>query len=773
MNKVKICAVAMAAGVAGTLIARESVSLDGRWEFRRDSGARFYKVQFSPWEKVTVPHDWAIAGPYFPNQPGGDGKLPWKAKGEYRRKFTVTNPADRHYLEFDGVMARPQVFVNGVKVGGWDYGYMSFRVEATEAVKPGENELKVSVDTTTMASRWYPGAGIYRSVRLISAKPGEAVPGTVEVTPSLVSPELAKVRVRCEKAGGGVFTDEFEVEKPRLWSVEDPYLHETEVCGEKVRYGIRKAEFTADDGFHLNGRRVQLKGVDLHSDMGPLGMAFDRDAMKRQLLLMKSMGVNALRTSHNPPAPQVLELCDEMGIVVWDECFDKWNGSSGVRPFDNIDEYLERNLAAFIRRDRNHPSVVIWSIGNEMRFEGEPPDGNVTPERVKRLAEKVRLLDPTRPVAAGCDLTEMLDSGCWDSLDVTGWNYGRRYREMKKRKPGMPLVYSESASAYSDYGFYALPPAAYRDDYSLADRKTDSYDHTSAPWSDIPDIEFYRMETDRYVAGEFVWTGIDYLGEPCPYSGRKDIEESEQARSSYFGICDLCGIPKDRYYLYRSHWLPEETTCHLVPAHWNFEAKTTLPVYVYTSGDEAELFLNGRSLGRRVKKDPPADYDLDFEGMEVKKYPDFRSNPYYRVCDKYRLRWFDVPYEPGELKAVCYRKGVKIGEDVVRTAGEPVAIRLKRNEFSCGNLDWIEADLVDQAGARCPSATDRVTFAVEGPGVVAATGSGDPRDYEPFPIPSRRLYFGKACAVVRRTGAGEIRLRAYVDGLPSASLSLR
>ena len=756
--------------------AHQVVSLDGVWRFRRDAGWPVGQRQMTEWKNVRVPHDWAIAGPYSPDQPGDTAKLPWKGRGEYERTFRMDGAAladgGRCYLEFDGVMARPQVYLNGIKVGGWDYGYMSFCIDATDAAKTGENLLRVTADTTEMKSRWYPGAGLYRSVRLVVAKRGEAVPGTAVVETVSLTDERAVVRLSCDLVGGGRFEKTMTIDNPRRWDVEDPFLYSFDVCGQKVRYGLRTAAFTADDGFHLNGRRVQLKGVNLHADLGPLGMAFDRDAAERQLRIMKDMGVNALRTSHNPPAPQVLDLCDELGIVVWDECFDKWNATAGIRPYENVDDCLVGNLRALVMRDRNHPSVVVWSIGNEMRLEGEAPDGNVTPERVKRLADAVRSLDATRPVAAGCDLAEMIDSGCWDSLDVTGWNYGRRYKAMREKNPDMPLVYSESASAYSDYGFYAQPPSAYRTDYSVAERRTDSYDHTSAPWSDIPDVEFLRIETDRYVAGEFVWTGIDYLGEPCPYSSMKDVPLAEQARSSYFGICDLCCVPKDRFYLYRSHWNDKAVTCHIVPSHWNFCSTNRVPVYVYTSGDEAELFLNGRSLGRRAKMSPPPGYDLDFEGMDVRKYPDFRANPYYRACDKYRLRWFDVPCEPGEIRAVCYRSGEKIGEDVVRTAGEPTAIRIVRDAYSCGALTWVHVDLVDKAGIRCPLTTDRVTFAVTGPGELAATGNGDAHDCEPFPLPSRRLYFGKAVAVVRRAGGGEMALRAFVEGLQEAVLRI-
>ena len=753
--------------VDGKAVLTESVaaswaeSLDGAWRFRRAGGA---------WEDVTVPHDAAIAGPFNAAESGSTGKLPWVGKGEYARTLEIDlatanalASGGRAYLRFGGAMAKPRVFVNGTALGGWDYGYLSFDVDATDALRKGTNEVRVTVDTTEHKSRWYPGFGLYRSVELKVVPKGGVVPGSVRIVPTLVSKAEARVDVSYDVVGGGRRAFTRTVANPRLWDVDDPYLHEIEIGGERFAYGIRTAAFTADDGFHLNGRRVQLRGVNLHSDLGPLGMAFDADAAERQIRIMKEMGVNAIRMSHNPPATAFLDLCDRYGLLVWNECFDKWDGTSGRPAGVDLDDYVLTNLVALVRRDRNHPSVVCWSIGNEMRPQTETFADGVTKARVKLFADAVRAEDATRPVAAGCDLPKMAEAGLWDELDLTGWNYGRRYLPMKGKHPEKPLVYSESASAFSDIGFYSVPPAAYRDDYSTNSLATDSYDHTSATWSDIPDIEFLRMETDRYVAGEFVWTGFDYLGEPCPYVA--------EARSSYFGIVDLCGLPKDRYYLYRAYWRPEVTTCHILP-HWNWARGTRLPVYVYTNGDEAELFLNGRSLGRRAKAEPPADYALDFEGMDVKRYPDYRANPYYRVCDKYRLRWHDVAFEPGELRAVCYRKGVKIGEAVVRTAGERAALRLTPDPMSVGRLAFVSCEIVDAQGVRLPRATDRVTFRVEGAGTLVATANGDPKDCDSFAAPSKRLYFGTAVAVVRRTGDGPVRLVATAPGLEPRTCAL-
>jgi hypothetical protein len=513
---------------------------------------------------------------------------------------------------------------------------MSFRVDATPCVKFGQtNMIAVYVDTRNHGTRWYPGAGIYRKVTMTVCDPAHVAHwGTFVTTPS-VDDKSATVRVRStienhlaadspvtfvvklldpdsktvatgEKAdtvpaGGSRELDQsFAVANPQRWDINKPRLYAARVVVrtgdrladvETVTFGIRTCEFTANDGFHLNGRRVQLYGVCLHHDQGPLGAAFYPRAMERQLEIMRDMGVNAVRTSHNPPAPELLDLCDRMGFVVWDEAFDKWDGTADrVKGEPPLEQYGEKQIRNLVMRDRNHPCVVVWSIGNEI---GEGGREGVTPERVKFMSDFVRKYDPTRPVGMANHIPGMAERPNFDALDLTGWNYARRYATYRQRYPDKPIIYSESASALSTRGFYELPLPSEKTQYSKQ-LQVDSYDLNAAAWSDIADAEFQLMEKDRFVAGEFVWTGFDYIGEPTPFS--------QEAKSSYFGIVDLSGMPKDRYYLYRSYWRPDTTTIHILP-HWSWPDRLgqNVPVFVYTNGDSAELFLNGKSLGRRTK----------------------------------------------------------------------------------------------------------------------------------------------------------------------------
>ena len=937
-----IAGAAFAEGAGKVSPEVDEVLTDG-WKFAKDPthtlAAEGVGFDDSAWENVRVPHDWAISGPFNPKEHGGSGKLPWRGVGWYRRSLTL-DAADAGkcvFLDFDGVMASPKVYVNGHLAGGWDYGYASFRVDATPFVKFGEkNVIAVRASTLDHHSRWYPGAGIYRKVVMKIRNKAHFAHNGIFVTTPHVSKEVATVRISWElegsvpddalvrvavrgpekgatpkiwgsfKAwGGGMYG---RVEKPALWDVETPSLYEVELTlwnekteqplsRERVRFGIRTIAFPvatgsltndwAANGFHLNGRRVQFKGVDLHSDLGLLGMAFDKSAMRRQLTLMKEMGANALRTSHNCPAPEVLDLCDEMGIVVWDECFDKWDGTAGRRKDENLEEYVARNLQAFVKRDRNHPCVVIWSMSNEI---GEGTNG-LTRERCRLFREKMREFDSTRPIGNGniyfMSHQNVLDKEIYADLDITGWNYGACYRPVKAKYPAKPIVYSESASAFSTYGFYLNPPPDGKRNFANDQFQVDSYDHNAGP--DIADVEFNYMEQDRYVCGEFVWTGIDYLGEPTPFS--------RESRSSYFGIVDLTGVPKDRYYLYRSHWNTKDETIHILP-HWNWKGREgkSVPVYVYTSGDRAELFLNGRSLGIRKKGEDvfskhrnllagakvsasstevdkgnldkhATDGDgttrwcassshfpewlqldmgetrmfstvmIDFEG-DYKKYayelqasldgnawtnvfakkkggegrPVFEKpvmarhlrvlvtdannvwasireicayearldvppySSYYNVCGKYRLRWFDVPYEPGELKAVAYRGGKRIGETVMKTAGEPVALKLTvepKLADDPGALAWVQVDVLDANGVRNPLAMNRVNFKLDGPGKILGVGNGNPHEFEAFTeTASHQLFFGKAMAVIRRDGPGELTLTVSAEGLAPARAAI-
>lgn len=813
-----VAAAAVVLSVTGVAAGGErDVSLAGDgWRFAKDQSCELSAeaVDFndSAWEQVRVPHDWAISGPFDVSAPGGSGKLPWKGVGWYRRTFKL-EPGDvgaSVFLDFDGVMASPEVYVNGQKAGGWDYGYASFRVDATPYVKPGVNTLAVRADTRDHRSRWYPGAGIYRKVVMKVRNPAHFAYNGIFVTTPQVSKEAAMVRISWElegsvpndalvgvtirgpgkgsvpqkwgsfKAlGGGMYG---RVENPALWDVDAPNLYEVELTlwnenneqllsRERVRFGIRTIAFPvplegpatndwAANGFHLNGRRVQFKGVDLHSDLGLLGMAFDTSAMRRQLQIMKDMGANALRTSHNCPAPEVLDLCDEMGILVWDEAFDKWDGTAGRRPDQNLEEYVARNLRQFVRRDRNHPCVVIWSMSNEIvtpDYKGKNYVDGLTKARCTYFREQMRLEDATRPVGNGniCWMSEpkYLGQNMFDDLDITGWNYGGCYRRVKAKYPAKPIVYSESASAVSSYGFYPERLPKEKHDFARDMLQTDGYDFNAMP--DIADWEFDRMEKDVYCCGEFVWTGIDYLGEPTPYW--------KESRSSYFGIVDLMGVPKDRYWLYRSYWNPEAYTLHIVP-HWTWPGREgkKVPVFVYTNGDSAELFVNGKSMGRRKKGEMP-----EGEG---------RPSKYYDVCAKYRLMWFAVPYEPGELKAVAYKDGKCIGEASVCTAGKPAALVASvepKLSASPDELQWVQVDVVDADGVRNPLAMDRVSFKLSGPGKILGVGNGNAHEFEAFTkTDSHPLFYGKAVAVIRRDGPGELKLTVSAPGLASATAEL-
>jgi beta-galactosidase len=777
------------------------------WRFARGAnpGAEAAGFDDTKWTAVRLPHDWAIAGPYEPQGDPNTGKLPWRGEGWYRKHFVLpaTDAGKRVYLNFDGAMAMPTVYVNGQKAGGWDYGYISFRVDATEFVKFGQTNLvAVHLDTRPHQSRWYPGAGLYRKVQLVISEPvhvahwgtfvttpevsdltaqvrvqttvenHQSSPASLELETSLLDPQGKRVGLRrgplAVAASGQREADEwFTLSRPKRWDIEKPQLYQavTRVfTGSKLvdtvttPFGIRTFEFKANDGFHLNGRRVQLKGVNLHHDHGPLGAAFFVRAMERQLQTMKDMGVNAIRTSHNPPAPELLDLCDRMGFVVWDEAFDKWDGTSTRRETVPAADYNRKQVHQFVRRDRNHPSIVVWSAGNEIwDLEG----GKIPAELLRQTVSFFKELDTTRPVSLAHCVPESPKTTVDDALDVTGWNYQRRYALSREKRPHLPIIYSESASALSTRGHYELPHPRKKDDFSTSLRLT-SYDHNSASWSDLADTEFALMEKDGFVAGEFVWTGFDYLGEPTPFTARgwgaftaRKITPEEESRSSLFGIVDLAGIPKDRFYLYRSYWAPEKKTLHILP-HWNWQSGSNVPVYVYTSGDSAELFLNGKSLGKR-SKNPTAD----------------------NVLDRYRLRWEEVVYEPGEVKAVAYQQGKTLGEAVVRTAGAPAKIRLTpdRKTLRAGgdDLSYVLVEAVDEKGTLCPLAMNDVKFSVRGPATIAGVANGDHHYPAEYSADHVALFYGKAMLVLRTAEGrgGAIQVQGESTGLTPARVMLK
>jgi beta-galactosidase len=562
---------------------------------------------------------------------------------------------------------------------------------------------------------------------------------------------LVEKKSKAISVGGGalrVASLNFKINKPQRWDVDTPRLYtvESRLLDGKVQrdmaqtsFGLRTFKWTADDGFHLNGRRVQLNGVNMHHDQGPLGAAFFPRAMERQLQIMQDMGVNALRTSHNAAAPEVLELCDRMGIIVFNELFDKYGPTAGVQcsTADFVNPYAEREIKNFVLRDRNHPSVCLWSIGNEISEILNDSDGK-SAEHVAKMVKYFKKYDPTRPTTMGNHIPggAKKEKHIFDKLDTSGWNYGQKYLVAKENYPDKPLIYSESGSVFGTRGAYKLTMPENKTDWGK-DGYLSAYCLTSARWSDIPEHEFERMIQHSYVAGEFVWTGFDYLGEPTPFSRKYADSKGRLARSSYFGIVDLAGLPKDSYYLYRSHWNKKKHTVFLTP-HWNWQEGDNVPVFLYTDGDEAELFLNGKSLGRRKK--------VDRATLESK-------NLYFNVVDVYRLRWMDVPYVPGEIKAVAYKKGVKIGVSIVQTAEKAAELRVTPDRFKMDadgmDLCYVTVEMLDEKGRVCPLAMDTLTFKVSGAARLAGVANGDQMGFDSFTDDTHSLFYGKAVAVLR------------------------
>lgn len=782
-----------------------TINLNDNWKFTKGDPKNAQAIDFNDadWRTVNIPHDWAIEGPFDAMLPANTGKLPWKGVGWYRKQFSFESGFDgkQIYIQFDGVMAFPKVYVNGKLAGEWDYGYNSFYLDITDLVNfEGENTIAVRVDTREFDSRWYPGAGIYRKVQIIVTNPVHLEHwGTYIQTPSVTddsalihvytclvnnSPTENEVMLLSQIVnpnGEGLIFDEkhvkipagssrqieqwFTVKNPQRWDIDSPNLYRlisvVKVNGEikdanSTKFGVRTFQFTADNGFILNGRRVQLKGVNLHHDHGPLGAKFYPRAMERQLEIMKLMGVNAVRNSHNVAALEVLAMCDSLGLIFFDEIFDKWDAKAGYLPGMDFNAFAERNVSNWIKRDRNHPCVVLWSVGNEMGDIQYNIDGGF--DKLNTMLSLVKKYDPGRPSTMVCDAKASAPWRHFDYYDVHAWNYGRRYLPAREMDTTKTVIISESASTLSTRGFYELPLPKEKTDFTQS-LQVSSYDLNAPEWAEIADDDFMWQEEDTYVAGEFVWTGFDYLGEPTPYNDEAVaagfITQEQSAKSSYFGIVDLCGIPKDRFYLYKSHWLPDETTVHILP-HWNWEVKEgqKIPVFVYTNGDCAELFLNGISQGKRCKK------------------PDSKNS-----VDRYRLRWMDVTYTAGELKAVAFKNGKEIGEASVKTAGKLHSLKLTpdRTQLKAGtnDLSYILVEAFDKDGNLCPLADNLVQFEIKGPGVIEGVGNGDPQSLEPFIANKRKLFNGKAMVIVRGLGEdGKIHLKASSQGLKTAETEI-
>ena len=757
------------------------------WDFSRDGKA---------WQQVAVPHDWAISGPFDKKwdlqmvaieqngetekteKSGRSGALPWIGEGMYKMNWTVPKGYKRAVLVFDGAMSQPVVTVNGKEAGKWAYGYNAFRIDITPFIQFGKkNLIEVHLNNVEESSRWYPGGGLYRPVSVelygnenfstwdtfVRTLKADKQKAEVEVN-ALLEGKVGKsgktVIALLDEAGKKVAEQTvsgatpavkttLKVANPQLWSPESPYLYQVKLTryeGKKVadvqtlKTGIRTISVTKDHGFQLNGVTRKLKGVCLHHDLGPLGAAENKAALIRQIKTMKQMGCDAIRTAHNMPSTMQMELCDSLGMMVMAESFDMWiypKCKNGYAKY--FKEWSDKDITNLVKHHRNHPSIVMWSIGNEIPEQWSQEGVQIA----KHLQDICHQYDPSRPVTQGMDRAEdALKSGFAQTMDVPGFNYRvhKYYKNIEQLPQGF-LLGSETASTVSSRGVYKFPVVV-SDKATYPDGQCSSYDTEYCSWSNLPDDDWKMQDDYSWVIGEFVWTGYDYLGEPTPY------DTYWPSRSSYFGICDLAGLPKDRYYMYRARWNEHQHTTHLLP-HWNWKGREgeVTPVYCYTDGVEGELFVNGKSQGR-VRKDKSS------------------------RLDRYRLRWNNVKYEPGEIRVVTYNQyGDKVGEDVKRTAGEPAQMKFSvetpdHEPIACmvegctdehnvllnadGNdLAFITVSLQDKDGNECPLADDELTFEVSGAGTFKAACNGDATSLEPFTQPQMKLFSGKLVVIVQ------------------------
>ncbi|SFD96023.1 DUF4982 domain-containing protein [Flavobacterium phragmitis] len=783
-----------------------TIILKDNWRFSKEVKEDAFSVDFntSKWEKVSVPHDWAIYGPFdkewdkqvsaieqngekIPTEKTGrTGSLPHIGTGWYRNTFSIPEfkKGKKALLIFEGAMSEPQVYLNGKKIGEWGYGYSYFYIDITNDLKAGsENLLAVKLTNLPFSSRWYPGAGLYRNVSVVIKEEENFVQwGTFITTPEMKG-DNAVVDIKSEVHGsdmsmiteikdaannvvatqkGGETKNQtihqtIEVAKPHLWSPETPYLYTattklyaadgTLKDEQNIKFGIRFIKYEANKGFSLSGKVTKFKGVCLHHDLGPLGAAVNKAALRRQLTILKDMGCNAIRSSHNMPSFEQLELADEMGFMFLAESFDEWakpKVQNGYHRF--FQEYAEKDVVNLVRATRNHPCIVMWSSGNEV------PDqwGAEGVKRARWLQDIFHREDPTRPVTVGMDQVKAtMESGFGALLDIPGLNYRvHLYEEAYKTFPQGLILGSETASTVSSRGIYKFPVVQTKNK-EYDDFQSSSYDLEACSWSNVPDEDFVLQDDKPWVIGEFVWTGFDYLGEPTPY------DEKWPSRSSYFGISDLAGLPKDRFYLYRSRWNTKEKTLHILP-HWNWKGREgeITPVFVYTNYDSAELFVNGKSMGIQKKNN---------------------STPQNR----YRLMWNDVKYEPGTVKVVAFDSNGKIAaENEIKTAGDPYRIVLEADRKTIkadgDDISFVTVSVVDKNGIPCPTAVNELEFKVTGAGTYRAACNGDATSLEIFHDNKMKLFSGKLVVLVKSTKqSGSIQLEVKGDNLEKAKISIK
>ncbi len=790
MKRLFFLSVALVA-IALSMQARQRDNFDKGWLFILGDSAQMATPAYndSHWRKLSLPHDWAIEGDFYAGNPSGagGGALPGGI-GWYRKHFLLdceAEPGGRYFIEFDGVYMNSTVYVNGQEVGHRPYGYSSFEYDITKYLKRGDNVIAVKVDNSDQPnSRWYSGCGIYRHVWLTKTNAvhvkhwgvhvqTDAKTGQIKVEAD-VEGNNYKVRNTVYDASGKEVG--LKVKNPHLWSVEDPYIYKVRtqvLVGGKVvdevwtTTGFRDFKFDAETGFWLNGKNFKLNGVCEHHDFGCLGAAVNEDAMHRKLSKLKAMGVNSIRSSHNPPAPELLNMCDTMGIIVMDESFDMWRRKKTAGDYARFfEEWHERDLTDLILRDRNHPSILMWSIGNEVLEQWSSADADeltleqanlilnaghdastlahgeeMSPNSLltRHLADIVKRYDTTRPILAGCNEPDpnnhLFKSG---AIDIIGFNYHHQWvKDVPKNFPGKPFIFSESVSALQTRGYYKMPsdeitwaPQEWWLPYTDPSYMCSAYDNMHASWSSTHEETWDVVKHNAFVGGQYIWTGFDYIGEPTPYGF--------PARSSYFGVIDLAGFPKDTYYMYQSEWTTKPVL-HLFP-HWNWLEGQQIDMWCYyNNADEVELFINGKSQGvrRKTGEQPEGRYDM--------------HNTKAKLNSEYHVGW-RVTFNPGEVKVVARKDGHIVGEQTIKTAGAPARIRLSK-DYQGKNTTFITAEVVDKDGNLCPWADDMIYFISEGDGKILGTDNGCQTSMENFKAPQRKAFFGKCMVVVSGNGS--------------------